>query len=166
MAETGEQIPLMGSALPCISGSAYVVYDLTVVNADVLVENDVSGSGSLHLQYNDAWKLTHVNFDGDLHADINVAAAAQSLETNLDGYLSPHVKVTRDDEDITLKTDHGGVHWKSVDHKYVLSWMWKNSTPPAGTIGSGIGESSRFTPKTEMFAAEVEKQTDGLTKSG
>lgn len=58
-----------------------------MVDADDLIGNDVTGSDGLHLQYTDAGKQSHITFNGDLQADVHVAAAAPSSETNQGSHL-------------------------------------------------------------------------------
>ena len=68
--------------LPCIHVSAFVVSNLSAIDADVLVGNDaVAGSGGLSLHYSDDGDLVRVSFDGwdDVSDDLLPSSSADRV---------------------------------------------------------------------------------------
>ena len=136
--------------LPEISVRAFVVQDLHVVNADVLIGADVvAGSNGLHFEYKEN-DLCRIQFGPDTPV---VGSAA-------DSHPMSHVTVTFEGDDVVLSSSDGAVRWKAGEGCWELAWRWKDGEEPSAPIGSGLGEysRSRLTPHQEgLFQAEVEK---------
>ena len=139
--------------LPEIDVCAYVVRDLQVVNADVLIGADVvAGSNGLHLEYK-ANDLCRIQFGPE----------APVVGSAPDSHPMSHVTVTHDGDDVVLSSSDGAVRWKAEEGCWELAWKWKDGEEPSAPIGSGLGEysRSRLTPQQEgLFQDEVEKWID------
>ena len=75
-----------------------------------------------------------------------------------------HVSVsTKDNGDVTLKTDDGIVRWDAGGSFGELSWVWKESGEHTTTISSGMGEYPRTklsAEQEELFAEEIQNWPD------
>ncbi|XP_065182549.1 uncharacterized protein LOC135813378 [Sycon ciliatum] len=176
LALNGESLKILGSVLlnlrrldgpvhldllPAVS--VLVVPDLSVLNTDMVVGNDVvTRAGGMHLQYADGCLLS-VSF-GCAAVPAAVSAAADVLPKPADSTartskLSRHVTVNHSGDDVTLSVDDGEVHWNAAAGYWSMKWHWRDDMPPAEPIGSGIGEYPRakLTADQELqFNAEVD----------
>ncbi|XP_065182720.1 uncharacterized protein LOC135813558 [Sycon ciliatum] len=175
LALDGSPLELVGSAavrlarsdgavsLPGLEVQAYVVDNLSVVNADVLVGNDVViGSGGLRLKYSGDGALIGVEFGYD-RVDPGDSMGVCGASSSGDRHPFPNVRVQRDGDDVTLSTDDGDVTWDSSARRWVLSWRWKSGSPPTQPVGPGVSEYSRSkltSDQEQLFAEEVQKWID------
>ena len=148
--------------LPCIDVDACVVDNLDVVQSDVLIGNDVvTGSGGLYLDY-ESGVLSRVVFgvqDSVPATASNVAAASVGADEVKVDHPSFHVRAERDGADVVLMTDDAEVRWDSANQRWMVTWRWKEGSPPQGTIGSGISEYSRSgltAEQEQQFSDEVD----------
>ncbi|XP_065196502.1 uncharacterized protein LOC135827994 [Sycon ciliatum] len=141
--------------LPRTQVKAFVVRKLDAVNADVLVGADVIAAvGGVHLGYGDDGSLSSVQF-GAPETDRPAIVAA----TVPAAHPSRHVTVSKDGEDVVLRTDDSEVRWDSASERWIVRWMWADDEPPTKQIGSGIGQYSRkrLSPEQEAsFCTEVD----------
>ena len=118
-------------SLPRLQVEAYVVDNLSVVNADVLIGIDVvTSSGGLHLKYADDGALEGVEFGPALHDSVENHSGVCAALPDQDDHPLPHVHVERNGEDVTLSTDDGKVTWDSSVRQWVLTWCWKSGSSP------------------------------------
>ena len=148
-------------SLPRLQVEAYVVDNLSVVNADVLIGIDVvTSSGGLHLKYADDGALEGVEFGPALHDSVENHSGVCAALPDQDDHPLPHVHVERNGDDVTLSTDDGKVTWDSSARQWVLTWCWKSGSSPTMPIGPGVSEYSRSklsASQEELFANEVGK---------
>ena len=105
--------------LPRTQVKAFVVRKLDAVNADVLVGADVIAAvGGVHLGYGDDGSLSSVQF-GAPETDRPAIVAA----TVPAAHPSRHVTVSKDGEDVVLRTDDSEVRWDSASQRWIVRWM-------------------------------------------
>jgi len=134
-----------------------VVRDLASVRADVIIGQDlITKGGGVSLQYSEG-KLVSVMFG---HGDV-AAAASATCDREPDRHPLRHVDVSYvGSDDVVLKSDDVAVRWRANEHRWELTWVWKDDIPPTFPIGSGISEypRSKLTHDQEaLFSSEVQK---------
>ena len=145
------------------SSRLLVVIDMSSVRTDVTSGHDfITECGGVDLQY-DANVLTTV-ISGH---DRGVSAAFRATPAPAEEppmHPQRHVSVsTKDNSDVTLKTDDGIVRWDAGGSFGVLSWVWKESGEHTTTISSGLGEYPRTklsANQEELFAEEIQNWPD------
>ena len=117
--------------LPCCRVTAVFVDSLGTVASSHLIGADVIASaGGVGLEYDDDHQLSGVTFG---KAEVVAAAASNS-------HLLTHVPVEQRGNATVLSTDDGEVTWDCTARRWVLSWKWKDGSPPADPVGHGVGE--------------------------
>ncbi|XP_065195680.1 uncharacterized protein LOC135827084 [Sycon ciliatum] len=172
LALDGEALPISGSIsltirrldgpvnLPPTRVVAFVVPELSVINADLLLGSDlVRAIGGVRLQYSESGDLRSVLFGPSPASDPEpVSSVVSDALQSPDQHPSRHVSVVQDGEDVTLSVEDGQIKWLAAEQCWQAAWRWKDDKPPTGRIGSGIGEYPRklSDDQEKLFQHEVD----------
>ncbi|XP_065189595.1 uncharacterized protein LOC135820209 [Sycon ciliatum] len=172
LALDGEALPISGSIsltirrldgpvnLPPTRVVAFVVPELSVINADLLLGSDlVRAIGGVRLQYSESGDLRSVLFGPSPASDPEpVSSVVSDALQSPDQHPSRHVSVVQDGEGVTLSVEDGQIKWLAAEQCWQAAWRWKDDKPPTGRIGSGIGEYPRklSDDQEKLFQHEVD----------
>ncbi|XP_065190928.1 uncharacterized protein LOC135821857 [Sycon ciliatum] len=171
LALDGEALPISGSIsltirrldgpvnLPPTRVVAFVVPELSVINADLLLGSDlVRAIGGVRLQYSESGDLRSVLFGPSPASPEPVSSVVSDALQSPDQHPSRHVSVVQDGEDVTLSVEDGQIKWLADEQCWQAAWRWKDDKPPTGRIGSGIGEYPRklSDDQEKLFQQEVD----------